>query len=211
MVFALPMNFGDRVNRIDALLIEFRSEVVDSRKRGILREALTTYCTILEEIDYGSLLRAIEEINSKSNRDTVLTQVIGDDGHFEEFLKYTEDRAFEWAGLNNSVREHLKDALRHARTLRNSRESHQIRGILVRLKESICGAANLAREVDENASRRHEFWSRLGNFADLPNRYAWVAGGVILLVNVAALHQPLSWHGAAASIELGKRLLPGGG
>ena len=73
--------------------------------------------------------------------------------------------------------------------------------------------SGVAYEVDKAEFDRHQRWKNLSWYVMTPPAFVWIASLTVVMVDALVESVdwvlPLSLHGAAASIELGIRLLPG--
>src|SRR3954449_924523 len=89
---------GNRVNRLDELLIDYRAEFEKEKKRTLLRKALRTSCEVLKSIDAEQLVETVNDIRKRTDERVVLGKVIGCGEHFELFLTIAEDKACQTVG-----------------------------------------------------------------------------------------------------------------
>jgi hypothetical protein len=213
MAFSLPAGFANRVNRLDELLIDYQAEFGKEKKQAVLRGALRTSCEILKSIDAEKLVEAATEIRRRTDEKIVLGKVIEDGEHFELFLTIVEDKACQTVGLNDAARKRMLSNLRLARALEPALRPRELLGAINYLRDFFCLESNVAHAVDKADYAKRAKWKNFIWYIDTPTKFAWIVGVVIIAID-AALVSPvslLSNYGAATSIELGKRLLPGGG
>jgi len=216
MTFSIPPEFGHRVNRLDDLLIAYKAEVDEGKKRGLLRLAMVTSCEILQSIDKDNLLKSIEEIEEKSNRDAVFNDIIANNDRFEYFLKNVENKAFEKVGINELARNRMISQLRVARQARATGNIKGLSSAIEHLKYFFCSESDILIAIDSNAQRQRGMWNVVGKFKE----FVEIAHTPIVFVEIialctivvdTALVSPLSLEGAHASIVLANKFHHSGG
>ena len=202
MGFSLPPEFGEKVNEFVRLVTAFESLIDENDKSAKLRQALVAACCVLHLIDIQQLQLRINEIRAQSVKiANWQSEILGDEHHFEYFLKNVERKILAGIGIDEDAKERILYELKNLRELGVAADPNkifeQIATSIGNLRKDICSIKDQQIEKDNRRMAHHKLVKAICTVSIVANA---VGAVVFPSASAAALAASITLGGVSSSL-----------